>query len=249
MRRRARGSRTSRIVPIAVAAGAAVLLLALQAAPAAAHEGRRVGRYTFLIGFGDEPAYAGQKNSVQVLISDAAGRPVTDLGDDLGVMVMAAGKDMELRLEPYFEVGEWGTPGDYRAFLVPTAPGRYSFHLHGAINGQKVNQRFTSGPKTFGDVEDPAKVAFPVKNPSTGQLAQRLDREVPRLGAALQATLTAERAARRTADQARLLALAGILLGVVGLSTAGVAVRRARRRPAAGAARSEVAVGAGAGKA
>jgi hypothetical protein len=245
MRRTAARSRTPRVVPIAVALGAVALLLALQAAPAAAHEGRRVGRYTFVVGFGDEPAYAGAKNSVQVVISDAAGRPVTNLGDDLGVMVMAGGKELTLRLEPFFEVGEWGTPGDYRAFFVPTAPGRYRFHLEGSVKGQRLNQVFASGPKTFGDVEDPAKVSFPAEDPTTGQLAQRLDREVPRLNAALQAALAVGRNARRTADQARLLAAAGLLFGAVGLATAGLAVRRARRQPVAAATSAEVAVGAG----
>jgi hypothetical protein len=48
---------------------------------------------------------------------------------------------------PFFEVGEWGTPGDYRAFFIPTAPGGYSFHFTGTIKGQKIDQTFKSGPK------------------------------------------------------------------------------------------------------
>jgi hypothetical protein len=245
-RRPAGGSRfLARIVPVAVALAAAALLLAMQAAPAAAHEGRRIGGYNFLVGFGEEPAYAGTRNSAQVIITDAAGRPVTELGDQLNVMVMTGGKAMTLKLEPNFEVGEWGTPGDFRAFFVPTVPGRYTFHLRGKVGGQKVDQPFTSGPKTFGDVEDPAKVAFPTRDPSTGQLAQRLDRELPRLSAALQAATTRERSVRHAADQARQLALAGILLGVVGLVVGALATARARRRPVAPATLPGVAVGAG----
>jgi len=236
----------ARLLPVAIALGAA-LLLALLAAPATAHEGRKVGRYTYVVGFGDEPAYAGAKNSVQVMVSDAQGRPVTDIGDDLAVMVSSGGKEMELRLEPYFEVGEWGIPGDYRAFFIPTAPGRFSFHLHGTVNGQKVDQRFTSGPRSFGDVGDPAEVSFPVKDPSTGQLADRLDRAVPRLNASVQASAQAarvtERRTRRAADQARLLAAGGLALGAAGLLAGGLALTRARRP--APTARHEVAVGAG----
>jgi hypothetical protein len=155
---------------------------------------------------------------------------------------------MELRLEPYFEVGEWGTPGDYRGFFIPTTPGRYSFHLHGTVHGQRVDQRFTSGPRSFGDVADPAEVSFPAKDPSTGQLAARLDRAVPRLSASVQASVqaarAAERRARHAADQARLLAVAGLVLGAAGLLAGGLALVRARR-PAPAAPRHEVAVGAG----
>ena len=228
---------------LAAGFGVAVLLLA---APAGAHEGKVIGRYTFVVGFGDEPAYAGAKNSVEVLVSDARGRPVTDIGgDDLRVMVMAGGKELELPLEPYFEVGEWGIPGDYRAFFVPTAPGRYSFHLHGRVDGQKIDQRFTSGPNSFPDVADPATVSFPVKDPTTGQLAARLDREVPRLAvASAQAARAAERRARQAADQARLLAVAGLVVGVAGLLAGGLALARSRR-PVPAAPRPEVAVGAG----
>ncbi|HYT24915.1 MAG TPA: hypothetical protein VEP73_00315, partial [Actinomycetota bacterium] len=157
-------------------------------------------------------------------------KPVTDLGDSLRVMVMAAGQSTDLPLEPQFEVGEWGTPGDYRAFFIPTSPGRYTFHFHGTVKGQKVSQAFTSSPSTFSDVEDPAKVMFPVKEPSSGELAQRLDREVPRLSVAVQsaqaASRTAEQRARDAAGQARLLALAGAVTGLLGLAVAVVAFRR-----------------------
>ncbi len=59
-----------KLMSITVAAGLSGLLLALGAAPASAHEERKVGNYMFHVGFGDEPAYAGAKNSVQVLIHD-----------------------------------------------------------------------------------------------------------------------------------------------------------------------------------
>src|SRR5688572_23971421 len=88
-----------RIAPALVAATVAALLT-LAAGPAAAHEQREVQRYSFVVGFGDEPAYAGGKNSVQVVIADSAGRPVRDLGGTLEVMVMAAGQRKAMRLEP-----------------------------------------------------------------------------------------------------------------------------------------------------
>jgi hypothetical protein len=231
---------------------AALALTVLLAAPAAAHERRQVGGYSFVVGFGDEPAYAGEKNSVQVMVSNGADQPVRN-ADGLEVMVLAGGKQTQLKLEPHFG-DTWGTPGDYRAFFIPTAAGKYTFHLEGTIAGKRIKpQRFASGPNSFSDVEDPAKVAFPIKSPTTAQLAERVDREVPRLNASLQGAQAAQqqaadaaRRARDAAGQARMLAIAGLLVGAAGLVVAGLAI--ARRPAAAPIARHDHDVVVGAGK-
>ncbi len=228
---------------VVAALGLAALLVSVWAGPAAAHEGRQVGLYRLTVGFGDEPAYAGQKNSVQVLISDAAGQPVADLGDTLKVMVMVGDQTEDLALEPFFEVGEFGTPGDYRAFFIPSAPGGYTFHLHGTIRGQKVSQPFKSGPNSFSDVQDPAQATFPKLNqPTTAQVSQRLGRETARLGAAAQSALAAagaaDRRARDIGGRVTLLSVLGpfgLLLGLFGMVMTGIALRTARRALAASA--------------
>jgi hypothetical protein len=216
----------------------ATALLTLGAGAATAHEERAVGRYSVVVGFGEEPAYAGTRNSVQVRVSDPAGKPVRDLGGTLDAMLMAGGQERKLPLEPAFG-DDWGTPGDYRAWFVPSVPGRYAVHLAGTIKGQRIDQVFTSGPGTFDDVQDPARASFPAtRTASAGELAQRLDRELPRLAAstqgALAASQAAERRARAEAGQARLLALGGIALGLLGVVLAILAVVRANRlaRPA-----------------
>jgi hypothetical protein len=223
-----------RIGSLAVALGLGVLLVGAWAGPAAAHEGKQVGRYRFVVGFGDEPAYAGQKNSVQLLLSDARGRPVTNLGDTLEVMVMAGRQAQDLALEPFFEVGEFGTPGDYRAFFIPSTPGTYTFHFQGTIAGQKVEQDFTSGPKTFGNVQDPAQAAFPKLNqPSNAQIAQRLNRETARLDGAASA---GERRMRETSGRLTVLSILGpfgLLLGLFGMVMTGIALKTAKRALAA----------------
>jgi hypothetical protein len=205
--------------------GVAGLLLALGAPPASAHEERKVGKYAFHVGFGDEPAYAGAKNSVQVLLHDAkTDKPVVDLGDTLKVDVSLGSNDAQktsMTLEPDFEVGEFGTPGDYRAFFIPTAPGAYTFHFTGTIKGQAVDQKFTSGPQTFSEVQDPAEVSFPTKDPTTGQLAARVDRETQRLNQALAASQEQARRADDAAGTARLIAIIGVVVGALGLAAAG----------------------------
>jgi hypothetical protein len=195
-------------------------MVVLGTSPALAHEEREVGSFHLAVGFGQEPAYAGQENSVQMILNDLNDNPVVDLGDALKVEVGYQGQTLPaMTMQPNFEVGEFGTPGDYRAFFFPTRPGSYSFHLTGDIKGDKIDETFTSGPTTFSDVDDPSGVEFPVKDPTTGQLAERLDRELPRVNATAQAQATA---ARDRADGARTLALVGILVGGVGL-VAGVA--------------------------
>jgi hypothetical protein len=221
---------TRRILAALVAATLAALLIPLLAAPASAHEERTVGKYHFVVGFGDEPTYAGEKNSVILLLSDANDKPVTDLTDTLKVAVTTGtAEPLQLSMEPNFEVGEFGTPGDYRAWFIPTTPGAYSFHFTGTIKGQKVDQTFKSGPTTFDEAKDPAEIQYPVKQPTGGQLATRADRETARINTAL----AAERdQANSDAASARTLAIIGLVVGALGLVAAMVALARGRQ-PAA----------------
>jgi hypothetical protein len=215
--------------PGVILAFALMGMVTLGTSPALAHEERDVGPFHLAVGFGEEPAYAGQENSVQMFLNDANDQAITDLGDTLKVEVGYQGQTLPaLTMQPNFEVGEFGIPGDYRAFFFPTRPGSYSFHLTGTIKGQKIDETFTSGPSKFSDVDDPSAVEFPVKDPTTGQLAERLDRELPRVTATAQAQATT---ARDRADSARTLALIGILVGGVGLAAGVAGIMLGARRP------------------
>jgi hypothetical protein len=191
---------------------------------ASAHEGREVGDYEMVVGWGTEPALAGYPNSVQLLLSHHDGDPVTDLGDSLDAEVGYGDQTMAVTLEPLFEVGEFGTPGDYRAFLIPTRPGTYAFHFTGDIEGQAVDEEFTSGPETFAEVEEPGGQQFPVKDPSVAEVSDRLQQEVPRLTAQIDA-------AKDDASSARTIAFVGIGIGALGLAAAAVGMI-ARRKAA-----------------
>ena len=63
-------------------AASALTLVMLTAAPAFAHEGRKLGDLEMEVGWGTEPALAGQPNSALVLLVHH-GEPVVDLGDTL----------------------------------------------------------------------------------------------------------------------------------------------------------------------
>jgi hypothetical protein len=95
---------------VVLASLAAVALLAT-GLPAQAHEGAKVGKYLFTVGFGTEPACLGRLNSVQLVLEDAARKSVTDLGDtpQVGVTAESVPGQMRLRLEPNVRVGEFGT--------------------------------------------------------------------------------------------------------------------------------------------
>lgn len=203
---------------VALVAAALCLALGTMAAPAAAHTTKNVGAYKFTVGWGSEPTYAGQENSVQLLLyNKATGKPILDLGDTLKVTVVYADKQAEFALTPEFDVEEGlGTPGDYRAWFFPTAPGDYTFHFTGKIGSQKVDESFTSSPTTFSTVEDPSAAQFPVKAPTNAQLSQRMDAELPRL------------ATESQVSSARTMGIVGIVVGALGLVVAAFALVRKR---------------------
>ena len=206
-------SRSAALVAVALC-----LALVTLAAPAAAHTTKDVGAYTMTVGWGSEPTYTGQQNSVQLLLYDkATGKPILDLTDTLKVTVVFADKQATFPIAPEFDVEEGlGTPGDYRAFFFPTAPGDYTFHFTGKIGAQKVDASFTSGPSTFSTVEDPSAAQFPVKAPTNVQLSQRMDAELSRL------------ATESQVSSARALGIVGIVVGVIGIALAAFALVRKR---------------------
>jgi hypothetical protein len=194
------------------------LLLLVAASPAAAHTVKKVGAYQFVVGWGSEPAYAGLLNSVQLVLTKLSdGKPVVNLGNSLTVTVVYGTQKMPLALTPTFDPDTgFGTPGDYRAWLFPTAPGNYTFHFTGKVGTQVVDESFTSGPTTFATVEDPMNAQFPVKAPSAVQLSQRLDTALPRLKSS------------SSSSSGRTYGIIGIAIGALGLIAGGFALVRAR---------------------
>ena len=208
------------------AAVAAVLLVPLLAMPASAHGEHKVANYTLEVGFGTEPGYAGVTNSVQVTINNN-GKPVTDAK---GLKVAVSTGDAEPRqmpLQPYFG-DDFGEPGDYRAFFIPTAPGAYTFKLTGSLGGKKINQSYTSGKDGFDEIVDPSEAQYPAPEPTGSQLTTRLDRETDRINAVVAAD---REAADNEIASARRTATIGLAVGALGLLAAiAVGVLALRRR-------------------
>ena len=218
--------------------GTTTLATLLPAGLAAAHETVPVGDLELVVGFGTEPAYAGQPNSVEVVVTHG-GEPVADLkAGDLKVEVGYGDASTEMDLEPNFLVGVYGEPGDYRAWFVPSQPGEYTFHITGQVDDEKVDESITSGPSTFSDAIDPAEAAFPpIEAPSNEELATRIEQEAGRTADAVAAAEAATATASDDASSARSLAMIGLFVGAIGViaGIAGIAAARAARSSRSGA--------------
>lgn len=151
----------------------ALLSGALLLAPAGvlAHESRDVldGQYHLVVGFMNEPVFAGDKSGLEFWVTEisaatpgaegeeAEGAPVDGLEETLKAEVIYEDQTLELPL-----TGMWDDPAGYYSVFFPTeSEGDYSFRIYGTINGTEIDETFTSGPETFGPVEDPEPLRFP----------------------------------------------------------------------------------------
>jgi hypothetical protein len=213
----------SNLRPFAAAAALLCLSFALLVGPASAHDVATAGDLALEVGWGTEPAYVGQLNTVQLIVTHKAdGDPINDPGATLTAAVSYGDQKQDFELTPTYDAAAGtGTQGEYAALLIPTAPGDYTFHITGAVEGVKVDVKVASGPKTFSTVQDAAAVQFPVKVPGTDQVAQRMDKELPRLAAA--DTVDSQ------VSSAKTLGYVGIAVGAVGVVLAAVALFARRR--------------------
>jgi hypothetical protein len=217
--------RTAAAMALAVTA-AFVALVGLPAAPALAHAELDVGPYTVAIGFGTEPAYVGFPNSLEVIIHERdSGNAVENAADTLKAEVRFGSTSMNLSLEPNFDEDSGGSPGDYRAPFIPTAPGNYTFHMSGTIGSTDMDETVTSSPTTFASVTDPASIQFPSKIPSGTELSQKIDRVVPRVQAQ---AVAAASGAKHDAGSAKTFGIIGMVIGAIGAVAGAVALVRTR---------------------
>ena len=147
------------------AAVLSVALVALTAGGALAHESREVGEHTFVVGFMDEPVFTGQKSGLEFFVSHGEEEPVEGLEETLEAQVTFGSETRDLEISPRF-----GEPGAYESVFFPTAAGPYTFRIFGEVEGEPFDESFTSGPETFGEVEELAGGQFPVQFPATADV-------------------------------------------------------------------------------
>jgi hypothetical protein len=169
-----------------------------------AHERRTVGPYQLVVGWLNEPAYLGQLNSLDLRVTDTRNtQPVAGLEKTLSADVAAGG------LAPYTLTvsARFGTAGAYNGWIMPTAAGAYTFHIKGKIETLDVDEKFSSGPGTFGEIEDTAAVQYPATVPVADQLSKKLD------------------SIQSGVDQTRIIAIVALVIGLAGIG-ANVLFRR-----------------------
>ena len=192
-----------------VALTVAIAGLLASAGVAGAHEHRHVGEYAIVVGFLNEPAIVEEPNGLELRVTKGEGeaaQPVEGLADTLRAEVIYGDQVMPLKLRPAY-----GEPGAYKAEFIPTAEGAYTFHIFGTIEGTPVDERFTSGPETFSEVQSRADLSFPRRVPPAAELE----------GLAAQAS--------DAAASARLLGIAGVVAGLLGLIAGASGLVVARR--------------------
>jgi hypothetical protein len=196
-----------------IALGIATIIFA-SLGSAAAHERKTAGNFLLVIGWGEEPAFTGSRNSVVVAVSDSAG-PLKEAAASLSVEIAFGAERMTLPLEPTFN-----RPHEYHAWLVPTRAGTYTFHVTGKVRDQAIDVTSTCSESTFHCVAEATDIQFPAKDPSAGQLADRIDRALPRADLAT-----------RNAARAQWIAVAALAVALVGAAAAiGSGWRKGRNR-------------------
>jgi hypothetical protein len=199
---------------VLVSAVVAVSLVTLSMVALGAHDRKNAGALTVVLGWGTEPAFSGSLNAVVVSLADRTG-PLAKAEGELSVEVTFGTERVTLALEPVFN-----RPHEFHAPLVPTRAGTYTFHVTGRINKQPIDITSTCADSTFHCVTDASAIQFPVKDPSVGQLAERIDRSLPRADDATAA-----------ARSARLLAIAALGISIAGVAAAlTIGLRSSRNR-------------------
>lgn len=207
---------------------AALLMLALLPGLASAHERRQIGQYTFIVGFLNEPAIVDQPNGIDLTVMDSNNKPVEGLEKTLKAQIIYGGSTEDVTLSPRFN-----QPGKYAAYFIPTRTGTWKFHFTGTINGQNIDELFTSGPGRFNDVQSTESLDFPEKTPDLVTMNAQVS------------------SAKSAANSAKTVGIIGIVVGTIGLAAgagglgAGLMARRtANRREAAGGAAGRAVPGA-----
>jgi hypothetical protein len=176
----------------------AVLAMIAGIGVVSAHEHREVGEYSIEVGFIDEPVYAGDKSGLELFVAHhESEEPIEGLEETLSAEVIFGDETRELEISAAF-----GEPGGYRSVFFPTAAGSYTFRITGEIEGTAIDESFTSGPDTFGDIRDVTAGQFPVAYPPTADIVRDAE---------------AGAAAATTATVALVLGAAGLVAGLVAL--------------------------------
>lgn len=190
----------------------ALALLAMLLVPlvASAHQTTTDAGFAIEYGWVNEPVIINQPNAVVINITPVVTGTTTTTDttatppdvDVSGLVIEASygGQTKKLALQPLAE----NTPGQFVAPMMPTVAGAYTIQLSGKIDGKDI-QTIQVQPE---EAQTPDVVQFPKAADATGALTAQL--------AAVQAQ----------AGTNQLIAIAGVVLGIVGIAVGVFALMR-----------------------
>ncbi|MFZ0545764.1 MAG: hypothetical protein WAM60_10025 [Candidatus Promineifilaceae bacterium] len=157
-----------------------------------AHTRVEAGPYLLIIGWENEPPVVGDRNFLTIEISKD-GQPMEQVEATLDLRVVYGDKSFSANLNPT------STPGLYKVDIYPTVRGEYTVEFTGSIEDTPID--ISAQPE---EVLPAAVLQFPEAPPETTALQSQIDD----LSGQLQT--------------ARMLAIGGIVVGVVGLAVGAV---------------------------
>lgn len=192
----------SRFWQITVAAAVCAVLF-LSVRPLSAHTRVEIDGYAVIVGWVEEPAIAGERNAILVEVRRISANsdvesPVEGVEATLDIELIYAGSSLRANLNPTDE------PGIYTAELVPTVRGQYSVRLFGSIEEVEVNE--TVSPE---EVFPAARLQFPEAEPDVFAIQAQLEE------------------LERQQNTSRIVAYAGVLVGLIGTVMGALGVRKA----------------------
>jgi hypothetical protein len=166
--------------------------------PVLAHERVEIGPYSVIVGWVNEPAIAGERNALFLKVVQGE-VAVEGVEATLDAEIQYAGRTYRATLTPTI------VPGEYAAEIFPTVRGQYEVRLFGQIEDTAVDQIVE--PE---EIFTPARLQFPETLPDPFTLQETMSE----LNSQLQ--------------RARIMAVAGVGIGSVGVVLALVSLLRHR---------------------
>lgn len=206
----------------------AVVLMLGTAALVLAADGKQVGEYTVMVRWEQEPPVAGFLNAVVVQVARGT-QPFAGAENSLTAEVRtqgAGGRTLQLRAG--------GTPGVYRAPLIPTDPKSYEVKLGGTLGATPVDLTFTKADG-LSDPLQPSSVAYPSE--SLPDKAAFFDSQLVGLNGKAVAGQQDAEDARAISNEARTITVSAGVLAVFAMTVAAIAFGIASRKPPSGEAR------------
>lgn len=189
----------NKIIALAIALAAILVILAFSVRPALAHSRVEFGPYVIIIGWETEPVIVGERNALFLDVSKN-GTPVEGLEGTLEITISYGGQSFTGNLQP------GAAPGMYYTEILPTVRGQYSVNLTGMVEDLEINE--TAEPE---EVLPASVLQFPESPPDRRELQASIDELASQL------------------QTARILAVLGLALAIGGIVLAAFSLTKSRR--------------------